>query len=83
MSRRRDRRRRQDRRARNQQAAADLPARRNDNVIRLRRRVVFLDRGGLIVEFTFASWMEAGVLDEPVVPAENVLVTHRHPEPPS
>lgn len=75
MSRRRDRRRRQDRRARNQQAVADLLARQDKNVVRLRRRLVLFDRGGLVVEFVFASSMRVGVLDQPFIPLQQFVVT--------
>lgn len=77
MSRRRDRRRRQDRRVRNHQAIDDLLARRDNNVVRLQRRLVLLDRGGLVVEFLFVASMKVGVLDQPVVPAQKVTVTLR------
>ena len=77
MSRRSDRRRRRDRRQRNERAQQAVLAPANDNVIRLRRRVVLHDRGGLTVEFEFGASLGPGRCDCSFVRATSVIVTHR------
>lgn len=77
MSRRGDRTRRRDRRQRNAERRDGMlvPRDGEDDVVRLRRRVVLRDRGGLILDITFAARLETGMLGVPFVRAEAVAVT--------